>query len=559
MKAIEVENLHFRYRGSEEEALKGVDFSQDEGQFVALMGQMGAGKSTFCRCLNGLIPNFIKGDFQGKVKIFNENILGKKVHDLAQRVGLVFQDFESQLFSTTVQLEVVFGPENFGIPVEEMERRLKDCLNLMGLAGLENRDPSTLSGGEKQRLAIASILALKPRILVLDEPTTDLDPEGKRTIFSLGERLRREIPTILMVEHETDELLTADRVVIMNEGEVVVQGSPSTVFKQLDLLTKHGVQPRQLDTLFHLLHIDDQALSPEEALDVLRRAGWSPDPARSESLASKDRRDYGELLISVEDLSYSYDGSRKALDGVSLKIRRGEFIGILGQNGCGKTTLVKHFNRLLLPSSGRVLVFGRDTREWKTSQLGKRIGYVFQNPDHQIFANTVQEEVAFGPRNFGLSEDEIAHRVRGALQEVGLEGYEDKDPFSLTKGERQKVAIASVLASRPEVIILDEPTTGLDYWGQRGVMDLLKVLNEKGHTIIIITHCMWAAAEYCHRCVVMADGRVLKDGPTREVFRDEGVLAEASLRAPAITQLGNLLGVTPLSVQEMRDCLCSST
>lgn len=557
MKAIEAKNLHFKYKGSEKEALKGINFSQDEGQFVALMGPMGAGKSTLCRCLNGLIPNFIKGDFQGEVRILHENILDKKVHDLAQRVGLVFQDFESQLFSTTVQLEVVFGPENFGIPVEEIERRLKDCLNLMGLAGFENRDPSTLSGGEKQRLAIASILALKPKILVLDEPTTDLDPEGKRTILSLRGRLRREIPTILMVEHETDELLTADKAVIMNEGGVVVQGSPSTIFKQLDLLNKHGVQPRQLDTLFHLLHIDAQALSPQEALDTLRRAGWSLDPARSGSLA--DRRDYGELLISVEDLSYSYDGSRKALDRVSLQIRRGEFVGILGQNGCGKTTLVKHFNRLLLPSSGRVLVFGRDTREWKTSQLGRRIGYVFQNPDHQIFANTVQEEVAFGPRNFGLSEDEIAFRVRQALKEVGLEGYEDKDPFSLTKGERQKVAIASVLASRPEVIILDEPTTGLDYWGQRAVMNLLRVLNEKGHTIIIITHCMWAAAEYCHRCVVMAGGKILKDGATREVFGDEEVLAEASLRAPAITQLGNLLGITPLSVQEMRDCLCSST
>ncbi|MGI9049471.1 MAG: ABC transporter ATP-binding protein [Rubrobacteraceae bacterium] len=555
--ALSVRGLGYRYRGGKGHALKNVDLEVGEGEFVVVMGPSGAGKSTLCTAFNGLIPHFLRGRMEGDVFVRGRSTREGKVGEFAQEVGLVFQDFEAQLFSTNVALEVAFGPENFRVDHEEMERRVEGVLGRVRLTGFEGREPATLSGGQKQRLAIASVLAIEPRILCLDEPTTDLDPLGKLGVFQIAEELRqREDVTLVVVEHETEETLDADRIVILREGEIVADRPAHEVLRDVDLLEESSVMPLQVTRLFKELGVEREELplTPQEGVEEFRRRGFSVNPERHRELIAADEergREYGEPVIEVEDLAHRYPNGVVALEGVDLTVRRGEFLAVLGQNGSGKTTLVKHFNGLLYPTEGHVRVGGEETGKQGIRKLGQRIGYVFQNPDHQIFSDTVADEVAFGPKIRGMEDDETKERVAEALRAVGMEGYDEEDPFGLTKGERQRVAVASVLAVRPEVLILDEPTTGLDYAEQRSMMDLVRRLNEAGSTIIIVTHTMWVVAEYAHRAAVIREGRVVLNGTVREVFAEEEVLRDASLRPPHIVSLGNSLGHTVLSVEEM--------
>ena len=552
MNPIHIENLSFTYRGGEHKALDGIDFHLREGEMVILMGRAGAGKSTLCRCLNGVVPKFQKGEFSGDVQIFGKSTANKKIYELAQNVGLVFQDFEPQLFSTNVELEVAFGPENIALPREEIARRVEYALKAVGLEGFERRQPYNLSGGEKQRLAIASILSSRPKILVLDEPTTDLDPQGRHDILSALKKLRKESISLLMVEQNAEDVIDADRIVIMDAGKILVSGSVREVLSNVHLLEQHGIRPPQIAKLFDGTAMDSLPLTAEEARDQLR----DPiDDKKYEKLQRKDQRKkarYGSIAIEVKSLKYSYPAMSDVLAGVDLKIREGEFAAIIGQNGSGKTTLAKHFNGLLRPSEGSVSCFGNDAAEMNVSELGRTVGYVFQNPDHQIFASSVKEELTFGPENYGLSEGEIAANIAQALEAVNLEGYEESDPFSLTKGERQRVAVASILACKPEVLVLDEPTTGLDYSQQKSMMELLQSLNDAGHTIIIITHALWVVAEYAHRAIVMHDGAIMMDGPVREVFSRQDELESVGMKLPEIVRLSNMFRKTLLSVDEYR-------
>ncbi len=549
--AVEVLDLSFRYRAAGAHALKGLTFNIEEGQFTVIMGRSGAGKSTLCYCLNGLIPHFLRGEMEGHVRIFGLDTRAYRVAELARLAGLVFQDFEAQLFSTNVELEVAFGPENFGLPVEEIRRRVRDSLQAVKLTGYEHRQPAYLSGGQKQRLAIASILSIQPRLLVMDEPTTDLDPIGKMEVFETADVLRRRSDsTTVIVEHETEEAIKADRILIISEGRLVASGPPNQVLVDVPLLEQSGVMPPQTAHLFYLLGSPLRPLTVEQALEALASEGWQVSPERYAEALHDSPAGYGDPVIWVEKLEHVYPGGVKALSGISLEIREGEFLAILGQNGSGKTTLVKHFNGLLKPTSGTVWVKGVDTRKASVNELGRIVGYVFQNPDHQIFAQTVYEEVAFGPRLYGLPRDEVDRRVKQSLESVNLSGRQDADPFLLTKGERQRVAVASILAAKPEVIVLDEPTTGLDYLELLGMMELVRHLNEQGHTIVVVTHSMWVAAQYAHRIVVINDGKIIADGTPREVFSREAVLAEAFLKPPPIVRLGNKLGTPFLSVEE---------
>src|SRR5215210_1232024 len=554
--AVSVQGLGYRYRGQQKPALQGVDLEVAEGEFVVVMGPSGAGKSTLCVSLNGLIPHFFRGRMEGEVKVRGKSTREGKVGEFAREVGLVFQDFEAQLFSTNVALEVAFGPENFQVEHEEMVRRVRDVLERVHLEGFEGRQPATLSGGQKQRLAIASVLAMEPRILCLDEPTTDLDPVGKLGVFEIAEGLRsRDDVTLIVVEHETEETLDADRIVVLQDGTVVQDRPAREVLSDVELLEETGIMPLGVARFFHEPGSGEQLpLTPEEGVEEFRRRNWRVNPERHEELLAADEareESYGEALIEVEGLAHRYPNGVAALEGVDLEIRQGEFLVILGQNGSGKTTLVKHFNGLLKPTEGEVRVGGVETVKQGIRRLGQTVGYVFQNPDHQIFSDTVFDEVAFGPKIREMDEQEIEERVKEALGAVGMEGRGDEDPFGLTKGERQRVAVASVLAVRPEVLILDEPTTGLDYAEQRSMMDLVRNLNEAGSTIIVVTHTMWVVAEYAHRAVVVRDGKVALSGTVREVFAEEDELRDASLRPPHIVSFGNALGYPVLSVEEM--------
>jgi energy-coupling factor transport system ATP-binding protein len=553
--AVSIRDLAYTYRGQNGPALHGVSLDVAQGEFVVIMGHSGAGKSTLCTSLNGLIPHFFRGRMQGEVLIEGRSTREGKVGEFAKDVGLVFQDFEAQLFSTNVALEVAFGPENFEVDREEMVRRVKSVLSQVKLEGFEGRQPATLSGGQKQRLAIASVLAMEPSILCLDEPTTDLDPIGKLGIFEIAEELKdRDDVTLIVVEHETEETLDADRIVVLRDGRIAADRPAREVLRDVALLEESSVMPLGVARFFREKGVEELPLTPEEGLERFKRLGWRVSPERHGELVEADEereRGYGEALIEVEGLSHRYPNGVVALESVDLEVRRGEFLAVLGQNGSGKTTLVKHFNGLLEPTEGSVRVEGEETAEQGIRRLGQRVGYVFQNPDHQIFSDTVFDEVAFGPKVRGFEEDEITERVSEALAAVGLEGYEEEDPFGLTKGERQRVAVASVLAVRPDVLILDEPTTGLDYAEQRSMMDLVRRLNEAGSTIIAVTHTMWVVAEYAHRAVVMKDGRTALSGTVREVFGKEEELRDAALRPPHIVSLGNSLGHTVLSVEEM--------
>ncbi|MDQ5810137.1 MAG: energy-coupling factor transporter ATPase [Actinomycetota bacterium] len=554
---VSVRGLTYSYRGQREPALKGVNLEVAEGEFVVVMGPSGAGKSTLCVSLNGLIPHFFRGRMEGEVRIEGHSTREGRVGEFAKEVGLVFQDFEAQLFSTNVALEVAFGPENFQVDREEMARRVKSVLGRVRLEGFEGRQPATLSGGQKQRLAIASVLAIEPRILCLDEPTTDLDPIGKLGVFEIAEELKdRDDVTLIVVEHETEETLDADRIVVLRDGKIVADRPAREILRDVELLEQSRVMPLQVARFFHEMGLwqGQLPLTPKEGLEEFKRRNWRVSPERHRELVEADElreEGYGEPLIEVEGLTHRYPNGVVALEGADLTVRQGEFLAVLGQNGSGKTTLVKHFNGLLEPTEGSVRVHGEETVKQGVRRLGQRVGYVFQNPDHQIFSDTVFDEVAFGPKIRDLEEDEVKERVSEALTAVGLEGYEEEDPFGLTKGERQRVAVASVLAVRPEVLILDEPTTGLDYAEQRSMMDLVRRLNEAGSTIIVVTHTMWVVAEYAHRAAVIKDGKMVPSGTVREVFVKEEELRDASLRPPHIVSLGNALGFTVLSVEEM--------
>ncbi len=555
--ALSIQDLTYRYRGQKKPALDRVSLDVAHGDFLVIMGPTEAGKSTLAATINGLVPHFFKGRFDGAVTVLGRSTRETSVAELSGRVGMVFQDFEAQLFSTNVELEVAFGPENLGVPREEIVRRVDESLRLVGLAGLKRRSPATLSGGQKQKLAIASILAMKPELLVMDEPTTDLDPESKREIFRITEELRfREDMTLVAVEQETEEVLNAKNILLLKDGQPAGYGPASEMLRQVDLLEKVGVRPPAIPAYFHRMGSGTLPLTIDEGLKEFTAQGWRiSEEAYASLVESESRRSArsGETIIACENLEYTYPGGVKALTGVNVAIRRKEIVAIIGQNGGGKTTLAKHLNGLLLPGSGRVCVNGLATTEQTLFGLGRTVAYVFQNPDHQIFSETVFDEVAFGLRQRKISGQETKALVEQSLAAVGLTGFEHEDPFSLTKSGRKRVAVASVLALKPDVLILDEPTTGLDYSEQRSMMEMIKGLNQQGCTIIFITHHMWIVAEYAHRVLVLKEGQVLMDGTPREIFAKRE-LADAALTPPRVTAFSAALGKTLLSVDELALC-----
>lgn len=557
---IHLNALTFSYKNTEQPALSDVSIRIRKKNSVIVMGGSGAGKSTLLYSMNGIVPHFFSGDLKGEITVNGHRVQEKKVNELACDVGMVFQDFESQLFSTNVAMEVAFGPENLGVPTEEIARRVDDCLQLVGLSHLKDRMPSTLSGGQKQRLAIAAVLSMNPSILCLDEPTTDLDPIGKEDVFRIAlDLIRNDEKTVIFAEHETDLAVWMDQMILIKDGEVVACDHPGVMLRNLPLLRATNVMPLQITELFEPFVSSEQLpITLEEALELLSQLSpFEQEGAYARILEFERERalTYGDPIIEVRGLCKSY-GAHDVLKGIDFTLHKGEFVALLGQNGSGKSTFVKHLNALLFPTAGDVLLNGRSTEELGLYQVGKHVGFVFQNPDHQIFSETVFDEVAFTLKMRQEPKELIFERVQHALEAVGLKGYEERDPFSLTKGERQRIAVASILATSPDVLILDEPTTGLDYAEQRSMMEMIKKLNEQGHTIVMVTHSMWVVAEYAHRAVVIHEGNLLCDGPVREVLADEATLEAARLRPPQVMKFGIRIGMPLLSVAEGLQIWC---
>lgn len=543
---LRTRRLGCRYPGSPRPALVDVDIDVPAGSMTVVMGATGAGKSTLAACVTRIVPCFTEAEVRGEIVLCGDPIDTRRPGELAGTIGMVFQDFEAQLFSTDVTQELVFALEQTGVPPSEMDDRVTRALATVGLAGFADRDPTTLSGGEKQRLAIAGLLALRPRVLVLDEPTTDLDPAGRATVFAVLAALRREGLALLVIEHDVGAAALADQLVLLAEGRVLAAGPPARLLADVDRCRAAGVRPPDVGRVFAALGIPDPPLDVDAAAERLRSRGFASTAVRDHHPPPSSPRP----LLTVEGVTHRWPDGSVALDDVHLAIGGGELVALVGHNGAGKTTLAKHLNGLLAPTLGTVRLEGSDVASLPLERIAQRVGFVFQDPDHQLFASTVTDEIAFGPRNVGLSETEIASRVGEALAAVGLHAR-DADPFLLDKGARQRLAVASVLALHPDVLVLDEPLTGLDHAEQQRMLALLRMLHGAGRTIVMITHTPWVIAEYAERVVLMAGGRVRYDGPVRAFFADETLVAAAAFRAPDVTRLGGRLGRLALTVEEL--------
>ncbi len=556
--AVSIRDLTFRPTHAEQPVLKHVSLDVKRGELVVLMGRSGSGKSSLCYALNGLVPQFIQGEFAGTVMVDGQPTTQSPVWKQANHVGMVFQDFETQLVSTNVEaelrcaLEAQGGTHDFA-DEESFREHVRRLLDLVGLSGLERRDPFSLSGGQRQRLAVASVLVREPQVIVMDQPLTDLDPAGRQQFLRLLEDLKAKGITIILAGHGVEDLMNADRVCVLDQGELIWQGTRCELLGHPDLAKRYGVSPYPLAACFQERGVQTLPTTVEEAWQSADTLGLNiVAPELHEQGSDVAHSEPPATVLELSNVSAHYQPDVPVLSRVSVSFRAGEFVAILGQNGSGKSTLAKLCNGLLLPSEGCVLVLGNATQQTGVGRLSSLVGYVFQNPDHQIFAETVRKEIAFGAENAGYSSDECEARVSEALQAVGLTGAEDRDPFSLTKGERQRVAVASILAAKPRILIVDEPTTGLDAEESPRMMDMMRKLNQQGHTIIVITHNMGIVANYATRCVLMRDGAILADGPTREIFSEPELVRSAALALPDLTRFAHRWGATLLTIEEVR-------
>jgi energy-coupling factor transport system ATP-binding protein len=541
---IVIQNLSFRYPTADEFVLKEVNLSVRRGEFIGVEGPTGSGKTTLCLALNGVVPHFYGGDFYGSIKVAGLDTVEHPSYELAQHVGMVFQDPEIQLTAPTIAGEIAFALENINTPAEEIRRRIPAALKAVRLEGMEERHPHQLSGGQKQRLAIAAALALQPEVLVLDEPTSQLDPVGAEEVFAVARELNRAHGvTIILVSHASEEVAEyTDRVILLATGKILAEGPARQFFQNVDLLRAHDVRLPDVTEAFYRVfrnsaHMPTLPVTLAEA--VAEFANVQPPLSLHPTTYSDGAAPApsGEIVLQTHDLRFTYEDGTRAIQGITLDIRQGEYVAIVGQNGAGKSTLVRHFLHLLTATGGEVRVFGRDVKTYTVSELAQHIGFISQNPDNQIFSDTVEHEVAFALVNLRFSKAEVKNRVAEALHEMNLEWAADRHPLTLSKGDRSRIVIAAILAMKPEVLIFDEPTTGQDYKGARAILDLTRQLYQAGRTLVIITHHLYLLPGYAQRLVVMGKGQVLLDAPLREAFYQTSKLRETYLTPPQVVQL----------------------
>lgn len=544
---IVLDNVTWTYSGSSEPAIRNISLKVRKGEILVITGPSGAGKSTLSRVLNGLIPHFYRGEMSGEAYVKGLRVKDYDVSILSSKVGLVFDNPANQLFTSTVLEELAFGPENYCLSRDEIMQRVRYALKFSRLEGFENKSPYLLSGGQQQACAIAAIVAMLPDILVLDEPTSNLDPEGTELVFNrIKEIAETQHKTMVIVEHKLDYVLPlADHLAVMHQGKIVAYGKPLEVLDQVELMEELDLQiPHATEIAYWFkkrgVKIEEIPVTVEQGVKFLRKVlnpkyvMKLPPPRRNNYLPNANN----QIAIKCEDVWYQYKDGSVALKGVNIDaIYDGEFVGFIGKNGSGKTTTCKLFNGLYKPTKGRVLVFGRDTKNLSVKQLASLVAYVAQIPDDQLFANTVREELAFGPLNLGVPEEEVNIRVETVAKELELTPYLDVSPFKLSQGLKQRVVVASAMTMNPRILVVDEPTTGQDFARAAAMMELAKKLNQKGTTVIIISHNMDLIATYCHRVLVFHDGKVIESGPPHEVFQRLDILSKTSLKPPQITSI----------------------
>ena len=566
---IKAENVSFEYFRRDDdgnvseivEAVKDLSIQVRRGEFIGILGRNGSGKSTFAKLLNALLEPTEGTLTVDGMSVHDQNL----IWEIRQTAGMVFQNPDNQMVGTIVEEDVAFGPENLGLEPEEIERRVKHALQTVSMSEYAKASPNRLSGGQKQRVAVAGILAMNPKCMIFDEATAMLDPQGRREVLQAVRHLNKEQNiTVLYITHDIEEVLDADRLLVLHEGKLVLEGTPSDVLCRSEGLQTYGLQiPHAMqiadrlrknriacsESVFHmdaLLSEINRLKSYAKIKEIETRYDAHP---QSYMRGQEEHTDSDSHTSAIKDglifdhVSYVYHPNTvyavPALRDITLQLAKGDFLAIIGHTGSGKSTLIQHFNGLLQPTEGHIYYEGEDIYEkgYRRVDLRAKIGLVFQYPEHQLFAETVLEDVSFGPKNLGLSMLEVQQRAFQAIQAVGLEDtIYDMSPFELSGGQKRRVAIAGVLAMQPDVLVLDEPAAGLDAEGKKELLDMIKRLNEDGMTIVLVSHNMEDVAEYAKRVVVMSQGQIAYDGSVPEVFRFSKELRAMGLDLPYVTE-----------------------
>lgn len=578
---IECRGISFSYDGTAK-ALDGIDLNIADGEFFCILGGNGSGKSTFAKHLNVLLqPD------GGTVRIDGMDASDPElIYDIRSTAGMVFQNPDDQLVATLVEDDVAFGPENLGVPSAQIAQRVRDVLKAVGLVGFERHETHALSGGQKQRVALAGVLAMEPRVLILDEASSMLDPRGRKGLMKACRALHARGMTIVMITHFMEEAAEADRVAVFQAGRVAMLGTPEEILTRADELAQLNLDMPESCRLGMALRAKGVPVCAQareagmvaavaQAYTERSEAGTAGQPSVSQleiadgTVPADNKDNASEPVIELSHVSYSYSLSPRerrrwhkcsavagksnkqalwgndpsspwALRDVSLTVRRGEFLGLAGHTGSGKSTLVQHLNGLIRPQEGSVCALGLDLSQKKDAAAVKaKVGVVFQYPERQLFAETVVRDVAFGPRNLGLSQDEVARRVASSLARVGLDlaTIGDKSPFELSGGQQRRVAFAGVLAMEPEVLVLDEPMAGLDPAARRDFLKLIGRLHDEGLTVVMVSHSMDDLANCCDRIVVMNEGAVFAEGTPAQVFAHADELKSIGLGVPAAQRM----------------------
>lgn len=540
--AVVFDGVTFTYAGADNPAIADVSLTIRRGEVVLITGPSGSGKTTLCSCINALVPQHHEGTLEGRVLVAGYDTRRARIGGLASLVGMVFQDPESQLVTASVADEVAFGPENLGVPREEIEERVAAALAMTRLEGYEDREPFNLSGGEQQATVIAATQAMHPLIHVMDEPLANLDPSGRARILSLLIDLVKERgTTLVLVEHALDEVLPfVDRVIVLDRGRVVRDGPVAEVLAAGDLGAAFTRPP--LVRIAERLGVTPLPLTPEAFVAAVRPllGGASGPPAAAPTPPAPAARS-DETVIRFEGVTYAYGSRPPAVSDVDLDVRRGELVAILGRNGSGKSTLVRHVIGLVQPDRGRVEVLGHDVATTPTHTLARRVGFCFQNPNHQLVAFGIRDEIRFGLRAHEIDPAEHDERIAEALAAVDLTDLADAEVFDLGKGQKQRLALASVLALHPELLVIDEPTTGQDPRMALEIFDIIQRLHRDGMTVLMITHRLDHAARYADRAVVMQASRKVYDGGFPDLLQDAELLASNALEPPHTTLVAQAL------------------